>query len=967
LRVGAGGHDSAPSSSLHGRQTECVALDGLLQRVRAGRSGVLVLRGEAGIGKTALLRYVTDQAAGFRVARCMGVESEMELAFAGLHDLCTPLLAHLDALEEPQREALGVALGLKSGERPETFLVALAALNLLAQAAEERPLLCVVDDVQWLDQATAQVLGFVARRLLAEPVGMVFAARTAGPAAASGASTVAVPAEDPLAGLPNLRLSGLAEQPARALLASVTTAPVDESVRRRIVEESHGNPLALLELGALDFAGGFAMPDTASVPRRIQDQYLTRLHKLSRRTQRLVLLAAADPVGDPALLERAAATLGLDIGASEEAVDAGLLEMGAGIWFRHPLLRSAVYQTAGVQDRRAAHAALAEATDPERDPDRRAWHRAHAAGGADEEVAAELIGSADRAQRRGGVAAAAAFWERAVALTPDPNRRAVRALAGAEAKYAAGDYVATEKLLAAADMGILEDRDRARLERLRAQLESGLHIAFLLNRGSEAPLGLLQAAQRLQPLDAALALETLLEALMAGVYSGRLAVGDGLAEVARAVKALPLGPEPPNALLLLRGLAVRVLDGYAAAAPLLKEALRQYLSQYRTQSMRLDAMSHPYYFVAGELWDDEAWFEIADGQAQVTRSTGNLSWFPVCLGWLIGFHAWVGEFAQAEALISEHETLDPGIAERIELFAVGGSHATPHLQYGAVLLAAWRGDLARATDVMETMVANASRRGEGWALTWVEYAKSVLYNGLADYDRAAEAAQNAVDANELAHGSWALTELAEAAVRTGQPERAAAACERLSAVADASGTDGARGVSALARALVADGAEGVKTLVAEDLYREAIELLSRTRMVSRVARARLCYGEWLRRTERDREARAQLRVAFDAFTAMGAKAFADRARRELEAAGETVPTPREDPDAELTPQEHQIAQLARTRRTNPEIGAELFLSARTVEWHLRNIFAKLGIGSRQELDAALTRRSLPVATGGADR
>ncbi|MBV8181050.1 MAG: LuxR family transcriptional regulator, partial [Mycobacterium sp.] len=641
------------------------------------------------------------------------------------------------------------------------------------------------------------------------------------------------------------------------------------------------------------------------------------------------------------------------------AVDAGLLEVGAGVRFRHPLLRSAVYQSGGTGERRAAHAALADATDSQRDPDRRAWHRANAASATDEEVAAELIGSADRAQRRGGVAAAAAFCERAVALTPDPNRRAERALVAAEAKYAAGDYVATEKLLTAADIGLLDKRDHARLERMRAQLECGLHIAFLLNRGGKAPLGLLRAAQRLQPLDATLALETLLEALMAGIYAGRLAVGDGAAEVARAVKALPLGPEPPNPLLLLRALAVRVLDGYAAAAPLLKEAL----CQYRTQPARLDAISHPYYFVAAELWEDEAWFEIADGQAQLTRSTGNLSWLPVCLGWLIGFHAWVGEFAQAEALISEHETLDPGISERIELFAVGDSHATPHLQYGAVLLAAWRGDVPRATDAMDTMVANASRRGEGWALTWVEYAKSVLYNGLADYDRAAEAAENAVDADELAHCSWALAELVEAAVRTGQPERAAAACERLSAVADASGTDGVRGAAALARALMADGTEGS---VADNMYAEAIELLSRTRMVSRLARARLCYGEWLRRINRGDEARAQLRAAFDAFTAMGAKAFAERARRELEAAGEKVRAHRQDPDTELTPQEHQIAQLARTRRTNPEIGAELFLSARTVEWHLRNIFTKLAIGSRQELDAALTRRNQPLATGAPD-
>ena len=888
---------------------------------------MLVLRGEAGIGKTALLRYVTDRAAGFSVARCMGVESEMELAFTGLHDLCTPMLSCLDAMIEPQREALSVALGLASGERPESFLVALAALNLLAQAAEERPLLCVVDDVQWLDQATAQVLGFVGRRLLAEPVGLVFAARTT---AAS---------EDPLAGLPDLRLSGLDEQSAQALLASVTTARLDESVRRRIVEEAHGNPLALLELGVLDFAGGFALPDAVSVPHRIQDQYLTRLRGLSRATQRLVLVAAADPVGDPTLLQRAAQTLGLGTDAVELAVDAGLLDIDAGVRFRHPLLRSAVYQAAEVEQRRAAHAALAEATDPHSDPDRRAWHRAYAAGAADEEVAAEVIGSADRAARRGGVAAAAAFWERAVALTPDPGRRAARALVAAEAKYAAGDFAATGKLLAAAHIGPLDEYGHARVELMRAR------IAFKLNRGADAPSLLLHAAQRLEPLDAELARQTLLEALLAAIYVGRLADGCGLAEVARGAKSVPLDPEPlPHPHLLLRGLAVRALDGYVAAAPLLKDALRQYLAQPR----ELDVLCHPYCFVAAELWDEEAWFDIANGQVQLARSSGTLSRLVEALNGLAVFSIHVGELAQAEALISEEKNIQLGITE-------------PLTSYAAVLLAAWRGDAPRTADLMDQMTVSASSRGEGMALTFVEYAKAVLHNGLADYELAAVAAHSASSDDRLVIPHLPLPELVEAAMRSGQLAHAAAACERLSAMAAVSGTDSARGAATLARALVADGD------VADDLYREAIEVLVGTRMASHLARARLCYGEWLRRTDRRAEAGTQLRAAFDAFAAMGANAFAGRARLELEATGAKVRTYREDPGVELTPQEHQIAQLARTRRTNPEIGAELFLSARTVEWHLRNIFTKLAISSRHELDAALTRRSHALAVATRDR
>ena len=925
MLVGDRHHDKRSLTSLSGRRSECAALDRLLDQVRGGHSAVMVLRGEAGIGKTALLRYVTDQAAGFTLAWCMGVESDMELAFAGLHDLCGPLLSCLDGLIEPQREALSVALGLRSGERPEPFLVALAALNLLAQAGEERPLLCVVDDMQWVDQASAQVLGFVGRRLLAEPVGLVLAVRT-------------TPGwDDPLAGLPDLRLSGLDERSARALLASVTTARLDESVRRRIVEEAHGNPLALVELGAVDFAGGFAMPDAVSVPRRIQDQYLTRLRALPRGTRLALLVAAADPVGDPALLQRAAHLVNVPIHAADSAVDAGLLDLGAGVRFRHPLLRSAVYGAAEEEERRAVHAALAEATDPQLDPDRRAWHRAYAAGAADEEVAAELIGSADRAQSRGGVAAAAAFWERAVALTPDPGRRAARALVAAEAKYAAGDFAATEKLLAAAEVGPLDQQGQARLERMRVQIQFGLQLTFLRNRGREAPLLLLQAAARLQPLDPVLALETLLEGLVTGMYAGRLAAGDGLAAVAHAAKSVPLGPEPAHPLLLLRGLAVRVLDGYVAAAPLLKEALRL----YRAQPMQLDALCHPYCLVVAELWDDDAWFQVSDGQVQLARSTGTLSWLPVALGWLSEFHVRAGEFAEAEALISEWQTLDPGVGEI-------------SLQYDAVLLAAWRGDTAHATDLFEKMVVAGSRRGEGVALTYVDFAKSVLYNSLAEYDRAAEAAHNAVEANEFLFSYWALPELVEAAARSGLPARAATACERLSEMAAASGTYSARAAAALARALTSDGN------VAEGLYREAIELLVGTRMASHLARARLCYGEWLRRAKRLPEATNQLRTAFDAFSAMGANAFAERARRELEAIGEKVRTHREDPEAALTPQEHQIAQLARTRRTNPEIGAELFMSARTVEWHLRNVFTKLDISSRDELETALSRRS-PLA------
>src|SRR5215469_10590038 len=858
---------------------------------RNGQSAVLVVRGDSGIGKTALLWQLTGQAFGFRVIRGIGVESEMELPFAGLHQLCAPLLGQLDSLAEPQRRALGVAFGLAPGDSPDRFLVALAALSLMAETSEDKPLLCAVDDAQWLDQASAQVLGFVGRRLLAEPIALVFAART--PAARP----------DPLAGLPELRLGGLDDKSARALLATVISGPLDESVRARIIEETHGNPLALLELGrgldAAALAGGFALPAAADLPQRIEAQYLVRLGELCDEAQRLVLLAAADPVGDSALLLRAAQLLGLDMEAMQLAAEAGLLDVGANVRFRHPLVRSAVYRAAAVKDRRAAHEALAAATDPEADPDRRAWHRAHATRGPDEAVAEELISSADRARRRGGVAAAA--------------------------KYAAGDFEAAQALLAAAQIGPLNKVADAHVERMRAE------VAFALRRGSDAPPLLLRAAQRLQPLDDELARQTYLEALVAAIYAGRLA---DAGEIARAARSAPFGQEPlPHAQLLLRGLAVRMTDGYVAAAPTLKQALHS----YRAQQQELDWLSVSYNLVAMDLWDDQAWYELATSQVRLARANGTLSWLPFALDYLAEIHIQAGELSQAAALLMEGERIDPGVRA-----------AT--LPYVPLLLAAWRGDAPGAAKLAAALVRGASEHGEGTTLTYADYAKAVLGNGLGDFGAAAEAAHNASAVDEIVISPWALYELVEAATRSDQRERALAAAGRLSQIAAASASDWARGAAARSRALLSEGP------AAEGLYRTAIELLSRTRMAAHLARARLSYGEWLRRENRRIDARDQLRPAFDAFTSMGADGFAGRARRELQATGAKVRKRTEDTRAELTPQEEEIAQLARHGRTNPEIGAQLFIGARTVEWHLRKVFAKLDISSRRELEEALRPR-----------
>src|SRR5579859_5155161 len=545
-----------PPPRLFGRTGELEILGRLIANARSGRSAVLVVRGEPGIGKTELLRQLIAEASGFGVARVAGVESEMELPFAGLYQLCAPMLGRLGSLAEPQRRALNVAFGLASGASPDRFMVALAVLSLLTEACEEQPILCVVDDAQWLDQASAQVLGVVGRRLMAEPAALVFAVRT---------PVHGGPAPDHLEGLPELRLGGLDEQSARALLATVISGPLDDRVRDRILAETHGHPLALLELyrgRSADLAGGFALPDAGDLPRRIEDQYAARLGELPAEVQRLVLLAAADPVGDPALIFRAARVLGLDAGTVNLAAAAGLLELGENVHFRHPLVRSAAYRAAAADDRRAAHEALADVTDPLADPDRRAWHRAHATAGPDEAVAGELIKSAGRAMRRGGAAAAAAFWARAVALTPDPGERAARALTAAEAKYAAGDFEAAQVLLATAEIGPLGELAAAQVQRIRAQ------VAFAIRRGGDAPPLLLRAAQRLQTLDAELARQTYLEALVAAIYAGRLSRGEGAGEVARAARSAPFGPEPlPNSQLLLRGLAVRLTDGYVAAAP----------------------------------------------------------------------------------------------------------------------------------------------------------------------------------------------------------------------------------------------------------------------------------------------------------------------------------------------------------------------------------------------------------------
>jgi DNA-binding CsgD family transcriptional regulator len=877
----------------------------------------LVVRGAPGVGKTALLEHAIESARDLRVLRAVGVESERELAFAVLHQLCAPLAVLLDRLPGPQCDALATTFGLSEGGVPDRFLVGLAVLGLFSEAAQERPLLCVVDDAQWLDRASAEVLAFVARRLGAESVVILFAAREP---------------HDLFADLPQKALDGLRDADARALLASVIPGRLDERVVDQLLAETRGNPLALLELprglSAAQLAGGFALPRALPLQGRIEESFLRRLEALPIATQRLLLVAAAETAGDPALLWRAAEQLEIAGPALEPAEESGLLEVDRRVRFRHPLVRSAVYRAASQEDRQRVHRALAEATDAHADPDRRAWHLAEAAGGPDEAVAAELVRAAGRAQARGGLAAAAAFLERAAALTPEVSRRAQRALAAAQTKFEAGALDDALALLATAEAGTVDDPQRARVHLLRAQ------IAFAARRGSDAPPLLLRAAGELEDVDPGLARATYMEALSAAMFAGRLARGGGVTEISEAALAGPPPPQPPRPSdLLLQGLAVRFTDGYAAGAPILKEAL----AAFRRATVLPPEEARWLWFaswVALYLWDEEAWSVLSTRHLDLVREAGALTALPFVLTNRSSVYAFFGDLGGAAAY-------------EAELRAATDATGIATVAYGSLSLAALRGHEAELTELTRTTVYDAQARGEGLALTITEFLSGTLYLGLGRYDAALAAVGQPERHAEEGPAIWTLTELVEAAVRSGELHVVGGALDRIVETTRAAGTDWALGIEARARALLTEGA------AAEPLYREAIERLSRTRLRVDLARAHLLYGEWLRRERRRLEAREQLRTAFEMFNAMGIEAFANRAERELLATGERVRKRSVETRDELTAQEAQVARLARDGLSNAEIGARLFISQHTVAYHLRKIFNKLGISSRSELGRVL--------------
>ncbi|MGN7781853.1 helix-turn-helix transcriptional regulator [Mycolicibacterium sp. 22603] len=917
------------SVRLRGRERDCAVLDALTDDVRSGRSGVLVLRGEAGVGKTALLDHLACGAKGFTLLRLAGVESDMELAFAGLQQLCAPLFADIAALPPPQRAALEVAFGYGTGPTPDRFLVGLAVLSLLAGASAAQPVLVLIDDAQWLDQVSVQVLAFVARRLLAEPVAMVFAARDGYP--------------DVLTGLPEHTVAGLSDAAARDLLDSIMIGGIDPLVRDRIVAETRGVPLALIDVprsvSAAELAGGFWISGRRSSAAALEDGYIARILTLPAPTRQLLLLAAGEPVGDAALFLRAAAILGVAIDDLGPAEAAGMIELGTRIRFTHPLMRSAAYRAADLGERRDVHRALARATDPQADPDRRAWHAANAVAEPDDAVAAELEASADRAQRRGGMAAAAAFLERAAVLTRDPHLRGARAIAAAQAKREVAEPDSAFTLLAMADSAPLDAVQKARVDRMRAQMD------FARSRGGasgappvgEAASGLLTAARGLAGLDDELARETYLEALAAAMYAGRLGPPTLLTEVATGgAEAAHNAREPARSIdRLLAGMCARIIDGPGAGSAELVAALEMWNADAEQNPARRLYWPFPVIqeSAAHELWDDAVLDRIATDTVRRARDVGALAALPPALGYRAGVHFYRGEFGAAADVLEESAALSIAMGQ------------VP-VRYHSLNVAAWRGVPEEALGLIESAAADGAARGEGRLIGLASFCGAVLHNGLGRYAEALAAARRCCEYEDLGFHSWCLYELIEAAVHVGDRTTAAATLPKFVERATAGGTRWGRGAVAAAQALLADDAD------ADAKFLDAIELLDRADITLLLSRVRLSYGEWLRRANRRTDARHQLGAAHDLFTAMGAQAFAERTRRELVAVGEKVRTQSLGAGDSLTAQEAQIAGLAADGLTNAEIGAQLFISTHTVEWHLRKVFVKLGIRSRRQLRTA---------------
>jgi DNA-binding CsgD family transcriptional regulator len=846
----------------------------------------------------------------------LGIEAETELGFAALHQLLLPFLGGLKSLPAPQRDALAGALGLRRPDSPNRFLVALAALTMLAGAATKRPLLCIVDDAQWLDRESAGILGFIARRLSADAVAMLFAVR--------GPSERAVELE----GLPWVQIGGLPPDEAGQLLASAVAGRVDRGVGERIIAQTGGNPLGLIELGgelsSEQLAGEISLPDLLPLGGRLQARYLRQIRRLPGETQIFLLAAAADPTGDPALLWRAGEFLGFGVRAAAPAEVEGLLRFSPLVRFRHPLIRSAVYHGATLAERVRAHEALARATDPQMAADLRAWHRAEAAIGPDESVAGELEQAADRARARGGWAASARFLTRAATLTPDADSRFRRVLGAAQAETTAGACVRAQALLDSV-AGQLDDP----VKHAAAQRIQGT-IRYALDQTAEAASVLLDAARQFAPLDAAQARVTLLEALAAARISGRLGKsGAGDADIASATRSLPLPPPAEATIgdLLLDADATLLLDGHEAAIPMLKRAVATML-EAPVSSAELLTLTGVGCTAAGALGDDHALYSLANWLEVQARNQGAVLPLSTALIFSGSSELFAGHFGQARARYAERGAIEA---------ARGGS-----CEVGLALVLAWRGRAAEARAQAAAAARVAAEQGQGWKLVWLEYAHAVLALAMGRYEEVLAAVPHGYEENVLV-STFALPDLIEAAVRCGERAFAEQALARVARRAAASPTPLALGLLARSRALL--GSEPG----AETSYREAISCLQHARGRVHLARAELLYCEWPRRERRQRDAREHLQAAYGMFREIGADGFAERARLELAAAGQAARQPASSFRGGLTPQELQVATLAAAGSTNPEIATRLFISPKTVDYHLGKVFRKLGVGSRRQL------------------
>jgi DNA-binding CsgD family transcriptional regulator len=901
---------------LLGRAVETGALEGVLAAVRDGLSGVLVLRGEAGVGKTALLDWAAGQAGEMQVARVAGAEAEMDMGFAGLHQLLVPFLGGFEGLPAPQRQALGSAFGLVDGPPPDRFLVGMAALTVLTDAAAVRPVLCLIDDAQWLNQVSIEVLGFVARRLYADRVGMVFTAREG-----EGRAVV-------LAGLPELTVGGLVEEAAQELLATSAGGQVDRQVSGRIVADTAGNPLALVELAAeltaAELSGAEPLDWPLRFEGRLDELYRSRVRALPGGTQTLLLLAAADPTGEPALIWNAAGNLGIDPETGQAAGVERLVSWEPRVRFRHPLIRSAVYYAAPAAARRGAHQALAAVTDPGVDPDRRAWHLAEAASGPDEQVAAELERSADRARGRGGWGSGAAFLERAAALTPDEDHQARRMLAAAENRLAAGEAPAARALLSLAAPRLVDGQARARARRLEGQ------SLYAAGQMPEATSVLLDAARMLQPLDTRLARDTLLDAFVAAQFSG----GAWMAEFLQAVRSVPKVADSRASLadLLLDGFAAVGERRYADGAALLRRAIAPLAAG---QSIPDDALPHLMAVgqAAGLLYDDSARYQMEKRWVAELRGRGAIAALLTALGIQLSVQVQEGRFANAEATLAEGRALSEATGYR----AILGAYTWQELW-----ALARQGREADTRQLAARMLREYAGVGKRYEILRVHGALATLELGLGDYTAAVHHALEALPRENIL-GFAAFADVVEAGTRCGERDTATAALEAFTPWALASGTDLALGLLARSRALLADADH------AEAEYRLAIDHLQRCRLVPELARAHQVFGEWLRRQRRRRDARDQLRRAFEMFDEMSMTAFAGRARAELRATGERARPRSLGTEEVLTAQEAQVARLVAERLSNREIASQLFISARTVEYHLHKVFRKLGVTSRVQL------------------